>query len=296
MAYYAIQQILDDAAARGLPLWETILEEDLRSHQGNREDTWNTMARLWEVMQETSRTYDPQDRPRSGLTGGDGARVQEAAAQGKLLGGPFVQEVIAEALRTSECNACMKRIVAAPTAGSCGVLPAVLIPTAKWEKLEDQKVVEALFVAAGFGQVVAARASIAGAQGGCQAEIGTASAMAAAALTYLKDGTPQMCSYAFAMALNGLLGLVCDQVAGLVEIPCVQRNVTGALNALGCADMALAGVVCRIPADEAIDAMGDIGDKMPSELRETGRGGLAATPTGKAIAEKLLSPLSEETI
>lgn len=293
MAYYAIKQILEDARTHQMPLWETILMDDVLAQKGDREASLRQMRHLWTVMQETSRTYQAEDRSNSGLVGGDAARVQAASRQGVLIGGDFIQQVIIEALRTSECNACMKRIVAAPTAGSCGVLPAVLIPTAKWDKLPDERVIESLYVAAGFGQVVAARASIAGAQGGCQAEIGAASAMAAAALTYLKGGTDAMCSHAFAMALSGLLGLVCDPVAGLVEVPCVQRNVTGALNAVGCANMALAGVLCHIPADEVIDAMGDISDKMPAELRETGRGGLAATPTGQTIAQKLLQKAAE---
>lgn len=288
MAYYAIQQILDDAKSHQMLLWETILMDDVLSQKGDRDASINRMGHLWQIMQETSIRYNADERSNSGLVGGDAARVKAAAGQGVLLGGDFIQAVIAEALRTSECNACMKRIVASPTAGSCGVLPAVLIPTAKWEKVPDKRVVESLYVAAGFGQVVAARASISGAQGGCQAEIGTASAMAAAALTYLRGGTDEMCGHAFAMALSGLLGLVCDPVAGLVEVPCVQRNVTGALNALGSANMALAGVVSRIPADEVIDAMADIGDKMPAELRETGHGGLAATPTGRVIAKQLL--------
>ena len=187
----------------------------------------------------------------------------------------------------AECNACMRRIVAAPTAGSCGVLPAVLIPLAEERALAEDAVVEALYIAAAFGEVTASRASVSGAQGGCQAEIGTASAMAAAALTHLQGGTAQQCAHAFALALSNLLGLVCDPVAGLVELPCVRRNVVGAVNAVSAADMALAGITSRIPADEVIDAMGEVGDALPAALRETGLGGLAATPTAQRLTEEI---------
>ena len=192
-----------------------------------------------------------------------------------------------QALKVAECNACMKRIVAAPTAGSCGVLPAVLIPLADERDMPEETILQALYIAAGFGQVTALRASVAGAQGGCQAEIGTASAMAAAALTHILGGTAQQCADAYAMALANLLGLVCDPVAGLVEVPCVKRNVIGAVNAVSAANMAVAGITSRIPVDEVIDAMGEIGDALPADLRETGLGGLAGTPTGRKIARKV---------
>ena len=181
----------------------------------------------------------------------------------------------------------MKRIVAAPTAGSCGVLPAVLIPLAEERDVPEETILEALYIAAGFGQVTALRASVAGAEGGCQAEIGTASAMAAAALTHILGGTAQQCADAYAIALGNLLGLVCDPVAGLVEVPCVKRNVIGAVNAVSAANMAAAGIRSRIPVDEVIDAMGEIGSALPADLRETGLGGLAATPTGKRVAQSL---------
>ena len=238
-------------------------------------------------MQATSRDYEPGRRSRSGLVGGDAAKVEQAAAAGRLLGGDYLAAVTAEALKTAECNACMKRIVAAPTAGSCGVLPAVLLPLARAGEAGDEAICEALYVAAGFGQVIAARATLAGAEGGCQAEVGAASAMAAAALCYLKGGTPAACAAAAAMALGNLLGLVCDPVAGLVEVPCVKRNVVGAVNAVACANMALSGIDSAIPCDEVIDAMGRVGRQLSPDLRETGLGGLAATPTGRAIARRL---------
>lgn len=286
MAIDSIAALLSRAEESGLPLWEVILQEDLAEGQSSREDSLKQMTRLWEAMKESGDAYRPEERSRSGLSGGDSAKVQAAMEGGTLYGGRFFQEVIAQALRISECNACMKRIVAAPTAGSCGVLPAVLLPLLRQGESEEE-ILHALYVAAGFGEVIATRASISGAEGGCQAEIGSASAMAAAALTQLRGGTPAMCAHACAMALSNLMGLVCDPVAGLVEVPCIHRNVVGAVNALSCADMALSGVECRIPADEVIDAMARVGTEMDDSLRETGEGGLAATPTGKAIAERL---------
>ncbi len=286
MAIDSIAALIEKCGETGLPLWEVILEEDLRENRGAREDSLRQMRRLWEAMKTAGEAYRPEERSRSGLSGGDSAKVQAAAEQGLLLGGSFLNEVIGEALKTSECNACMKRIVAAPTAGSCGVLPAVLLPLLR-RGAEEDAVLQALYVAAGFGEVIASRASIAGAEGGCQAEVGAASGMAAAALTQLQGGSPQACGHACALALSNLMGLVCDPVGGLVEIPCVHRNVVGAVNALSCANMALAGVESRIPVDEVIDAMAEVGEKMDDSLKETGNGGLAATPTGRAIAKRL---------
>ena len=207
------------------------------------------------------------------------------------MSGGYVSEVIAEALSMAESNACMRRIVAAPTAGACGVLPAVLLPLCKYEELNQHQLLEALYVASGIGSVIAYRACIAGASGGCQAEIGTASAMAAGALVALRGGSGAQIGHAVAMALKNLMGLICDPVAGLVEVPCVKRNVIGAVNAVSVADMALAGVESRIPVDEVIDAMGEVGRRMPVEFRETALGGLAVTPTGRAVKQRMHQPI-----
>ena len=189
------------------------------------------------------------------------------------------------AFAVSEQNADCGTIVTAPTCGSCGVIPAVLIPYRKeYPDTPEEEMLHALYVTGGFGNIIAERASVSGAEAGCQAEIGAASAMAAAALVYLRGGSPEACGNACAMALKNLLGLVCDPVAGLVEVPCVKRNVVGVVNAISCANMALAGIVSRIPPDEVIDAMAEVGSSMSADLRETARGGLAATPTGKRIA------------
>ena len=285
MSFSSIREMLQACQESRQPLYEVILESDLAESGLTRAESEAEMHRLWSVMRATSDGYCGADRSMSGFVGGDAAKVEQAASRGTLYASGYFASVMAEALKTAECNACMKRIVAAPTAGSCGVLPAVLLPLWCTGAADEEAVCRALYVAAGFGQVVASRATLAGAEGGCQAEVGAASAMAAAALVDLKGGTAEQCAEAFAMALTNLEGLVCDPVAGLVEIPCVKRNVIGAMNAVSAADMALAGVVGHIPADEVIDAMAEVGNAMSKDLRETGIGGLAGTPTGCKIAE-----------
>ena len=277
----SVQALLSASADK--PLWEAVLDDDCQDRDVPREDSLSKMTALWRTMKQSVLDYDPTRRSPCGLSGGQGARM---AALDHSICGPFIQEVISTALKLGEHNACMGRIVAAPTAGACGVLPAVLIPLQRRDRLSDEKMVECLYVSAGFGQVIAAKASISGAEGGCQAEVGSASGMAAAALVHARGGTPQQMAAACGMALQNLMGLVCDPVAGLVEVPCVKRNVIGAVNALSCADMALAGLDVGIPCGEVIDAMGAVGRVMPSALRETGQGGLAATPTGRRIAER----------
>ena len=294
MSFLSCEEMLAAARSQKITLAEAVLRSDLEESRLTEEQSRAAMHHLWQVMQATSWEYDPAQRSRSGLSGGDAAKVEQAHKEGKLLGGDYLSAVTAEALKTAECNACMKRIVAAPTPGSCGVLPAVLLPLARAGEADEEAVCEALYVAAGFGQVIAARATLAGAEGGCQAEVGAASGMAAAALVDIKGGTAEQCAEAFAMALTNLEGLVCDPVAGLVEIPCIKRNVIGAMNAVSAADMALAGVVGHIPADEVIDAMAEVGNAMSKDLRETGIGGLAGTPTGRAICEIVTMDNGEE--
>ena len=287
MSFSSIADMLSAAQERKQPLYAVIRDADCLENGYDAAASHRQIAALWAAMQASSRQYCADDRSNSGLIGGDAEKLRAAAEKGLLLGGTYFQRVTEQALKVAECNACMKRIVAAPTAGSCGVLPAVLIPLTDERDVPEETILQALYIAAGFGQVTALRASVAGAQGGCQAEIGTASAMAAAALCHLKGGTPEQCAAAAAMALGNLLGLVCDPVAGLVEVPCIKRNVVGAVNAVSCANMALAGVDYAIPCDEVIDAMGRVGSLLSPDLRETGQGGLAATPTGVRIAERL---------
>ena len=281
----SISSLLKSASKYEKPLYLIIAESDCEENGGEISSLKAQFKALWNVMRETSENYSSADRSKSGLSGGDAGKIK--SFKENLLGGNYIIRVTEEALKTAECNACMKRIVAAPTAGSCGVLPAVLIPLAQEKNISDDIITEGLLIAAGFGEVTADRASISGAEGGCQAEIGTASAMAAAALVHIMGGSDEMCADAFSMALSNLLGLVCDPVAGLVEIPCIKRNVIGAMNAVSSANMALAGIKNIIPADEVIDAMGEIGSSITEALRETGNGGLAATPTAKKLTQSL---------
>ena len=290
MSFSSIADMLSAAQERTQPLYAVIRDADCLENGYDAAASHRQIAALWAAMQASSRQYCASDRSNSGLIGGDAEKLRAAAEKGLLLGGTYFQRVTEQALKVAECNACMKRIVAAPTAGSCGVLPAVLIP------LTDERDVSlqggddpAGAVHRGglrSGHRRCARA-LPGPQGGCQAEIGTASAMAAAALTHILGGTAQQCADAYAIALANLLGLVCDPVAGLVEVPCVKRNVIGAVNAVSAANMAVAGITSRIPVDEVIDAMGEIGDALPADLRETGLGGLAGTPTGQKIAREV---------
>ena len=282
MAFHSTVQLL--AAAADKPLWQAVVDDDCLDRGVSPEESLKKMTHLWNAMVQSVHNYDGDRRSPSGLSGGQGAKMEAAADP---LCGAFIQRVIATSLKVGEHNACMGRIVAAPTAGASGVLPGVLIPLQAKEGLSDEEMVRCLYVAAGFGQIIASRASISGAEGGCQAEVGSASGMAAAALVHARGGNPQQMAAACAMALQNVLGLVCDPVAGLVEAPCVKRNVMGAVNAIACADMALAGIAGAIPCDEVIDAMAAVGHALPSSLRETGEGGLAATPTGRRIAGQM---------
>ena len=287
MALDSMKEIFDRMEQEGKPFWEIVLETDMDERQVTRNQSMAKMLITWQAMADAADSYTGRRKSVSGLVGGDGMKMRQYCLRGEAMSGGYVSEVIAEALSMAESNACMCRIVAAPTAGAGGVLPAVLLPLCRYEELSQHQLLEALYVASGIGAVIAYRACIAGASGGCQAEIGTASAMAAGALVALRGGTGEQIGHAVAMALKNLMGLICDPVAGLVEVPCVKRNVIGAVNAVSVADMAMAGITSRIPVDEVIDAMGEVGRRMPVEFRETALGGLAVTPTGQAITERI---------
>ena len=288
MALESMQEIFDKIEKTNQPFWRVVLATDMEEREVSETASMERMRFTWQAMLDSVESYQGERRSVSGLVGGDGARMRDYAAKGMSLSGDYLTEVIATALSVGESNACMCKIVAAPTAGACGVLPAVLVPLYKQGNIEEEDILKALYVASGIGAVIAFRACIAGAAGGCQAEIGSASAMAAGALTALRGGDAEQIGNAVAMALKNLMGLVCDPVAGLVEVPCVKRNVVGAVNAISCADMALAGVTSRIPVDQVIDCMGDVGRRMPVEFRETALGGLAVTPFGQSVKEKML--------
>ena len=280
MAYTSFAE-LEAAAVHAGSLGLAALALEAEESGSTEAQVRKRMTQALDVMREAVAAGLRSDvRSRSGFTGGDAARV--AASQSGPVGGVFLA-AIAAALATGEVNASMGRIVAAPTGGASGVLPAVLLTVGERVGASDEALVEALFCAAGVGGVFAARATLSGAAGGCQAEIGTGAAMAAAAAVELSGGSPAQAGHAAALAMQGLLGLVCDPVAGLVEVPCVHRNGTGVAVALAGAEMALAGVEFAIPLDEVVDAASWVGRSIPPSLRETSRGGLAVTPTGKKM-------------
>ena len=247
MSYSSLNEITQRCNSEGIPFWKAVQYSDMEEREVTEQASFQMMQKMWNAMKAAGDSYDKDQKSRSGLVGGMGGQMRSYMEKGDTLSGDFMSEVIAQALEMGESNACMHRIVAAPTAGACGVLPAVLLPIYSRKTASDTEITEAMYTAAGIGQVIASRAFIAGAAGGCQAEIGSASAMAAGALVSLRGGTAEQIAHAAAMALKNLLGLVCDPVAGLVEVPCVKRNVIGAVNAVSSADMALAGIVSRIP-------------------------------------------------
>ncbi len=285
MQYNSLSELIEKCHSSRLPLWQVICADSAHEDSLSFDDEFVKMGKMWETMLSCTENYDASLMSSSRLSGGDGGRMESFMAKETTVCGSFIDSVITTALKMGESNACMKRIVAAPTAGSCGVLPSVLVSSYKAGIGSAQTITQSLFVSAAIGGVIAQRASIAGAQGGCQAEIGAASAMAAGALVHIHSGSTEQIMYAASMALQNLLGLTCDPVAGLVEIPCVKRNVIGAVNACSCADMALAGITTKIPPDQVIDAMKSIGDKMDISLKETGLGGLAATDEGLRLAK-----------
>lgn len=278
--YKSLKDICEIARKEQKEFYQVILEEDCHERGVEPEQGFSQVTAIYQAMKEADRDYDSSLTSTSRLAGCDGGKIQEYREKEESLCGDFVCLVMEKAVKMGESNACMKRIVASPTAGSCGVVPAVLISMNERFQYSEEQMTKAMLVAAGIGGVIASRAFIAGAAGGCQAEIGSAAAMAAGAAVYLRGGDLDAICNGAAMALKNLLGLACDPVGGLVEVPCVKRNVIGAMSALTAADLAMAGVVSKIPPDEVIDAMRSIGVAMPSCLKETGKGGLAMTPEG----------------
>lgn len=262
-------------------LWEYMIEDDVNKHKISRQEVWNQMVIIFDTMLEADETYDEELTSNSGMVGGSGGKLEAYSRESKeyVLAGEFMNSAMVVAIKMAESNACMRKIVAVPTAGSCGVIPAVLLTYYRNRKVAKEDMVKSLFVAGAIGEVIAERASISGAAGGCQAEIGSASAMASGALIYLLGGDIDKIYNGVAISLKNLLGLVCDPVAGLVEVPCVKRNVVGVVNAISTADMVMVGIESVIPADEVIDAMAEIGEKLDYTLKETALGGIAATPT-----------------
>lgn len=284
--YHSIQNILDLCKEQDKKIWEVVLQADMDESGASGEQVFEKMRFMYRAMQEADQSYEANLKSQSGMVGGDGEKMRQYNATGKNLCSEYSSLAMEKALKMGESNACMKRIVAAPTAGSCGVIPAVLLSYEENKNAEEDELVKALFVASGIGKVVAENASIAGAFGGCQAEIGTASSMAAGALAYLQGADNEQIMQAATFALKNMLGLACDPVGGLVEVPCVKRNVAGVVNAISSAQLALAGIRSAITPDDTIDSMRRIGNDLPSCLKETSTGGLAVTESAKRIMEQ----------
>ncbi len=285
--YKSLAEAIHDAEKRGITLAELALAQEAKDQGRTVEDIRAALMRALVVMRSAiEQGQDPDIRSASGLVGGDAAKMHSGPA-GPLHGTVF-RDILMRALAVQEVNAAMGVIVAAPTAGGAGVLPAVLTGLARDRKLSDEQLVSALATAGLIGAVVAERASLSGAEGGCQAETGAAAGMAAGAATELLGGSPSQVGHAVALTMQGTLGLVCDPLGGLVELPCVFRNATGSAIALAGIEMALAGITFAIPVDEVIDVMGEIGREMDVRYRETAGGGLAATPTGRRLAKERL--------
>ena len=285
--YRSLAEIVEAEKMSGKSFWQVVLEDDIKEQGITFNEGFAQMKDMYLAMKHADKMYDDKLRSASGMVGTDGGRLEQARLAGGSICGDCIMKVLEKAVQMGESNACMKRIVAAPTAGSCGVIPAVLISLEEEYGYSEDEITKGLIAAAGIGGVIAQRAFLAGAAGGCQAEIGSASAMAAGAAVCLRGGDGQHIIQAAAMALKNLLGLACDPVGGLVEVPCVKRNTIGAVGALTAADMALAGVYSRIVPDEVIDAMRNIGIAMPACIKETGSGGLAVTPCARSMMQEL---------
>jgi len=283
----SITKLLARATERGIPLWRVMLETEMALTEQTEEEIFAKLAERYVVMaRSVEKALDTSLPTLGGLIDGN-AMAQNTYAKHGGVSGNFINKLMARALSGSEVNASMGKIVAAPTAGACGILPAVLITVGEKYGSSERTILEALLLASGIGAVIMENATVAGAEGGCQAECGAAAAMAASAAVYLAGGPDELCEAAVTITLMNALGLVCDPVAGLVQVPCAQRNASQAVNAVTSADMALAGMKHIVPADEMITALLRVGRMLPTDLRETGRGGTAATPTGRRIYKEL---------
>ncbi|TQR38336.1 L-serine ammonia-lyase, iron-sulfur-dependent, subunit alpha [Lysinibacillus sphaericus] len=294
--FHNVRELVERAEQEGKLISEIMIEQEMLITGRSRDEIIQQMDNNLTVMEEAVERGLKGVKSVTGLTGGDAVLLQNYIAQGNSLSGDLLLDAVSKAVATNEVNAAMGTICATPTAGSAGVVPGTLFAVKNKLNPTREQMIRYLFTSGAFGFVVANNASISGAAGGCQAEVGSAAGMAAAAIVEMAAGTPQQCSEAFAITLKNMLGLVCDPVAGLVEVPCVKRNAMGAANSLVAADMALAGVTSRIPCDEVIGAMYRIGQSMSPNLKETARGGLAATPTGKAISKAIFDNGDLESI
>ncbi|WP_017471849.1 L-serine ammonia-lyase, iron-sulfur-dependent, subunit alpha [Amphibacillus jilinensis] len=287
--FRTVAELVAQAEENNISLAEVMIQQEMDIYDLSRQDIIDRMDRNLTVMEEAVERGLSGVESHSGLTGGDAVLLQHYMKNSQPLSGPLLLDAVSKAVATNEVNAAMGVVCATPTAGSAGCVPGALFAVKEKLNPTREEMINFLFTSGAFGFVVANNAFISGAAGGCQAEVGSAAAMASAAVVEMAQGTPEQSAHAFAITLKNMLGLVCDPVAGLVEVPCVKRNATGAANAIVSADMALAGVKSKIPCDEVIGAMYRIGKQMPTALKETAEGGLAATPTGKALAAQLFN-------
>lgn len=279
--YHTLNDLIKLSADNNLEICEIIQQADMYENDRSESDSFNMMKEMYVAMKNADSMYDGTLRSASNKAGGDGWLLHSYNESGKNICGSFMGKVMEKAIKMGESNACMRRIVAAPTAGSCGVLPAVLLSYEEDFDVAEDDMVKAMYVAAGIGKVIAENAFIAGAAGGCQAEIGSASAMAAGALAFLQGGDSSAIINAATLSLKNFLGLVCDPVAGLVEVPCIKRNSYGAVNAVTSAQLSLAGIKSAIAPDDVVDSMRRIGNQLPASLKETSCGGLAITESAQ---------------
>ncbi|MBU3159908.1 L-serine ammonia-lyase, iron-sulfur-dependent, subunit alpha [Clostridium frigoris] len=281
--------LLNVCEEKNIPICEYTIMCEMDESGLSRSQIIEKMRKNLNTMKEAAEYgLTNETRSISGLIGGDAIKLNRYAQSKNTLTGEFMVKAMARAVSCSEVNATMGKIVAAPTAGSCGIIPAVVITAGeKLNKTEDD-LINALFTAAGIGIIIAKNATLSGAEGGCQAECGSAAAMGSAAVVEMMGGTPAMAMDAAAIVIKNILGLVCDPVAGLVEVPCAKRNIAGAVSALTTADLVMSGVTSRIPFDDTVIAMYKVGKQLPCELRETAMGGLATTPTGLKLAKEIL--------
>ena len=273
-----------------ISIYEYTIREEMAKSELDREKVIDKMRNTLHVMMNSaSLAQEKEIRSVSGLIGGDAFKIRQYADNKKTLTGDFMNRAMARAISSSEVNAAMGRIVACPTAGSCGILPAVVISAG--EKLEktEEEIINALFTASGIGIIIAKNATMAGAEGGCQAECGSAAAMASAAVVEMMGGSPEQALDAAAIVFKNVMGLICDPVAGLVEVPCAKRNIAGTVSALTTADLAISGVKSKIPFDEVVWAMYKVGKALPPELRETSLGGIAITPTAQRLKKEIFN-------
>ncbi|GEN30390.1 L-serine dehydratase [Cerasibacillus quisquiliarum] len=285
--FRTVAELIDQAEQQNIPISEVMIRQEMDVQNVTREQVMTQMEKNLRVMEKAIEDSLQGVQSVTGLTGGDAVLVQNYMKDKTPLSGHLLLDAVSKAMGTNEVNAAMGKICATPTAGSAGCVPGVLFAVKERLNPTREQMIRFLFTAGAFGFVVANNAFISGAAGGCQAEVGSAGAMASAAVVEMAGGTPEQCADAFAITLKNMLGLVCDPVAGLVEVPCVKRNAAGSALAIVSADLALAGVKSRIPCDEVIGAMYRIGQTIPASLRETGEGGLADTPTGRFLKEKL---------